>query len=185
MHCKWNLKCLEAQKQTNKWDILKLKYIEFALKREGEKLSQASKAWVSPSPLYIPCRLHAAFQTLGLHWLFISWILPKKMFRGDSRKKTEVQWNFPRVQCSLEWLWFRRLPSQNTRFLQSLAQIGTMLRPSLPTYVNLQSYPLMDQPSKYFILSRSTNPGVPAHLIHFLVPFYHSQPHNKMACWRC
>lgn len=63
-------------------------------------------------------------------------------------------------------------------------ELKIMPGPSLPTYLNLSSYPIMDQPPKYIIQSLSIKPGVPVHLIGFLVsflPFPTSQQNGLLA----
>lgn len=72
-------------------------------KRRGET-EPSFQATVSPPPLDIPCRLHAVSQTLELHCLFISLILPGKCSGegGEKRQKyskisqqSNIPWNSP------------------------------------------------------------------------------------------
>lgn len=111
MCCKCNLKCLEVHVH---WICIK--------KREAEKLNQASQQHSLPSlpPSYIPFRLHATFNILRLHWLFINLILPEKC-SGEGVDKRKKYSGIPQgFNILWEWPSFKNFLPDMSNFFKPL-----------------------------------------------------------------
>ena len=65
----------------------------------------------------------------------LTWFCPKKYSGEGVEKRQKYSKISQGSNTPWEWLWFRRLSSQHTQLIQTLAQLKFMLRPSLSMYL--------------------------------------------------